>query len=205
MPAIDDQIRIKMISEMQGVQMSTDLYFTVDDLIGGPTVLAILFDVATEWQSAWKAVVSDQFKITCAIYSNITDQTEPSIPLFVNLPGLEAIENPHPANTVVYCTRYGVHQGNGKLVVGRVAISGITLNHSLRGRVKDDMELSTVETFFKNPLISVASGFTLKQNVRYLFSPGPPKLYEQSTITQAQMQGEFTKLQSRQTHLCAVP
>lgn len=205
MPAIDDQIRIKMISELQGVQMSSDLYFSVDDLSGGPSILAILFDVATEWQSAWKAVVSDQFKITCAIYSNLTDQTEPSIPLFVNLPGLETIENPHPANTVVWCTRYGEHQGSGDLVVGRIAISGITMNHSLRGRVKDDMELSNVEAFFKNPLISVASGFTLKQNVRYLFSPGPPKVYEQSPITQAQMQGEFTKLQSRQTHLCATP
>lgn len=205
MPSIGDKVRIKMITEMQGVQMSTSLYFEVTDLTGGPTIGAIFFDTATEWQGAWKSFVTDQFKITCAIWENFTDPIEPSIPLFVNLPGLEAVDGPHPANTVVWCTRYGVHATTGKLIRSRVAISGLTKNKSIRGRVLDDMEIDTVETFFKTDFISVASGFTLKNQVRYRFDVGPPKVFALTDLIQAQVQGEFTKLQSRQTNLCAVP
>lgn len=205
MPAIGDKVKVKIIQEMQGVQMASSLYFEVDDLTGGPTVIDILADVAAFWQIAWRASVSDQFRISCAIWTNYTDPTEPSIPLFLNLAGLDTLSTPHPANTVVWCSRYAIHNVTGKLVRGRVALSGVTHANSRRGRVVDDMELSTIEEFFKEDKISVANGFTLKNQVRYLVSDGPPKVYDQSSCIQAQMQGEFTKLQSRQTDLCIVP
>lgn len=205
MPDIGDKVRIKMITEMQGVQMATALYFEVTDLTGGPTIQEILFDTASEWHIAWRSFCSDQFKITCAIWKNYTNPIEPDIPLFVNLAGLEVVDGPHPASTVVWVSRYGVHATSGKLVRSRVALSGLTKNKSIRGRVLDDMEVATVESFFRNDFISVASGFTLKNQVRYRLDVGPPKTFTQSDLTQAQMQGEFTKLQSRQTNLCAVP
>ena len=203
MPAVDDQIKIQVITEMQGVQMSTDLFFTVVDLDGGPTIPNITVDVLARWQAAWQSVCSDQFRISCGVFSNLTDPTEPSIPSFVNLPGLDAINLPHPADQVVWCTRYGRKQGDGTLVHGRVALSGITLNHSRRGRVVDDMELSTVEAFFKNPVTGIINDFTLEPGVRYEFSPGPPPVYEVSPIEQAVVQGVFSKLASRRTNLCA--
>lgn len=205
MPSIGDKVSVKLITELQGVPMSTILYFEVDDLTGGPSIQAILFDVATEWQGAWKAAVTDQFQITCAIWENFTDDNEPSIPLFVNLPGLEAVDDPHPANSVVWCSRYGRHATTGKLIRSRVAISGLTKNKSVRGRIRDNMEIGLVEVFFRTNLISVASGFTLKHQVRYRLEVGPPKVYALAQLEQAQVQGKFTKLQSRQTKLCAVP
>lgn len=204
MPTPGDTIETRLISEQQGVQMSTTLYWEVDDLGNAPTIQQAMADLANKYVGAFRSQLSIQWAVTCVLYRNITNPAEAATPTFVTEAGSEVTVGPHPSTNVVRVTRYGIQNDLSKTRRSSIAITGLHKDVSKRGRVESDMELGTLEVFLSSDAIVPAAGWTLTPKIRYDVTPppAPSRTYEFATVNQATTQGVFRKLSRRSSALC---
>lgn len=204
MPTVGDTIETRLISEQQGVQMSTTLFWEVDDIGNSPTIQQAMAELAKQYVDAFRPQLSIQWAITCVLYRNITDPTEAATPTFVTEAGSEITVGPHPSTNVVRVTRYGIQNDLSKTRRSSIALSGLHKDVSKRGRVESDMELGTLEAFLSSDQIVPALGWTITPKIRYDVTPppAPSRTYEFATVNQAITQGVFRKLARRSSSLC---
>lgn len=205
MPSPGDVLEIRFISEQQGVQMQTTLFWELDS-IGGtpPTIPQAMAALAAAYVDTVRAQMSDQWSVTCVIYRNVTDPSEAQVPVFVSEAGTDTGE-PHAANKVVRITRYAPNAGLTEIKRSSISLSGLNVGVSHNGTVRDDMELGTIEAWLKNDVTVPADGWLLTPKIRYnSIAPAVPPVYEYATVTQCIQQGTFRTLARRNTALCGV-
>jgi len=203
MPAPDDIIETRLISEQQGVQMSTTLYWEVSDVGDNPTIPAAMANLAEQYVDQFRDQLSIQWAITCVLYRNITNPNEAGIPTFVLEAGSDVASGPNPATGVVRVTRYATGVTPIKLIRSSIAISGLTKDQSKAGRVESNMELGTLESFLSNTVLILATGWSLEPAIpqRTQLPPLPPA-YAYLPVSHCITQGVFRKLRSRTSGLC---
>jgi len=202
MPSVDDIIELKLISEQQGVQMSTTTYWQIEDLGADGPIQGELLKFATAWVDAYRAQLSVQWAVTCVIFNNVTEVSDPVIPAFTNEAGGELTVGPHPTSNVVCITRYCLALVGGALKHGSIRISGLHKDVSKTGRVESDMELGTLENFLTNSVLLPSGGWQITPLLRYRLTVGPPPTYDYAPVVRAITQGVFRKLNSRGSTLC---
>jgi len=202
MPANGDTIRIKVISEMQGVSMTNLLYFEIDDIGTNGPVRDQLVSFGAQMIASVEDRQATDWAITCLIYKNIFG-TDPQVSVFTDLPGT-AINTPHPPQGVVRFNKYAndVGQLNGKH--GAFNLSGTQITTSNKGRVASVTNFADFTAFLKGPLTLDTDGWTITPQLRWLLAAGPPKVFAYDPLILVRVSTRYNILQSRRSKLCRI-
>jgi hypothetical protein len=201
MPSVSDVIQTNIITELNGVQMSSVLYWEVDGLGDDDPVLTNLTKLATAYAAVVQDITTTTWAVSCITYFNMTS-TEPKVVLPVTIAGLDATDS-HPQSQVIRVNRWGLHIPDGKIRSGAHYLSGIPEAFSTVGRVNDIVEFAGLENFLSDTLILSDDGWTLTPQL--LITPdsvGAPTVKAFVLCTEAQTNPTFTVLRSRKTRLC---
>jgi len=208
MPSVDDIVEYRCIHEMDGVQGTFTFWNKILDLGNSPSITDAVNAWALAFVSQMDVMLSLRWALTCVIYRNITDPSEPEIPVINTFPGLDFTESPHPSDLVMWTTRYARRADGGKLIVGRWSLNGFVLPASVRGRIDRDLTLTNIEAFQRDVTTHPAGGWQHEPHQEYTFtpgSPGPPvvpPVMEHSPVLEASCRTRVRKLNSRSTGLC---
>jgi len=150
MPVVGNIIETVIITELVGVSMSTRLLWKIDDLGTEMTVRANIIAIGAEFHSAVEDFMSTAWEVTCISYTNLS-VTEAKVVAPLALFGASIVD-PHPQNQVLNCRRFGLYSVDERVRNGRVSLSGVTEDFSLRGRFTDMTELTQIEAFLGQPV-----------------------------------------------------
>lgn len=215
MAAIDDIVRFKLLAELHGVQSVSAFYFRVTDIVGSPLSLNVAIDWATNYISTFATRLSFAYTVSCVIYTNLTDSSDPELRTTINLPGLDVSNPSHPSDLGLWFTRFGKRQGNnpntpgddtGKLIHGRIHQTGFALPVSKIDRYQPNAEFVALREFLRTPaLFGVAPDeWELTPSMPYSFNPPTiPVTTDFSDVTDWEIKPRFRRLASRRSILCA--
>lgn len=201
-PIVDDIISIGLISELDGVQMSNTLYFEIDSVGTDPTVFVGLGDVMDKYVDVIKLTLSNQWKLVCGIYENITNPEGKTLK-FATLPGT-GVGDCHPQKQVVRFNRYANQEDFLKIHRGSFSQSGVLESLSTRGRLNDLSVFDAMRSFLKTTTLLGVDRWTVQPNLRWNSGTVPVPIYEYDPIIDVKESGRLLTLNSRKTVLCAV-
>lgn len=208
--SLGDLIGIDVILEQQGKQFVNTFYGEIDDLGTDPEPVDVIEAFATDYRDALDVAMSNDVTITCAVYRNISDPTDPPVEKFLNLPGLGAGE-PVPTNAVLYMRRYGLRQSPSGVVDGRIILRGIDETKTDEGRYVDQKIgagigiYGSLELFLITTAQFPAGGYTLVPGFFYKFNVGGfPDVLDFSQTLAAYSDMVLKQLEAGNTNLCAV-
>jgi len=202
MPSVGDTIRIKIISEQQGVSMTNLLFFEVDDLGTDGPVVDQLNDFGVQFLAAITAQMATTWAITCLIYSNIF-AAEAKAAVFTNLPGTSG-NTPHPPHLVARFNQYANDVPQTAQKTGAFSLSGTHITSSNKGRVAVMTNWDAFAAFLKGPITLDTDGWQLTPQLRWLLAAGPPIVYAYDPIINVRLSTRYAILQSRRSKLCQV-
>lgn len=202
MPSVSDLIRTTILQEIDGKQVSNDMYWTVDDLGDDPSTRNGLIDVMNTYYDAVKAFMSDEWKIVCGIYENLS-AVEGKVIEFGTLVGLSLTDS-HPQDQVLRLNSYGGLGGANPKHRNGFNQSGVIESLSTDGRLNDPSVVSSLRTYLTIQQVMPGPSWTLDPQVRWQTAPGPPATYANANVDSSTFSGRFFKLGSRKTRLCAV-
>ncbi len=201
MAIVDDLFSVTILSEHDGVQMSNKLYFEIDDIGDDANPSIQLANLLTEYHDSIKPIASDQWKIVCGIWDNITTP-EGTHKVFVTLPGL-AVNTGHPQFVSFRVNRYAQNVAADAIKRGAFNQAGIEEAQSVRGRISSPAAFTSLLTFLGVTTILGGTGWTIQPLLRWTFAIGPPPVYEYVPIRKQEMSSKVMTLASRNTQLCA--
>jgi hypothetical protein len=149
MPQAGDVVETVIISELVGVPMSTRLLWKIDDVGTDEDIRQNIIAIAAGFHTGIEDIVSVAYEVTCVTYTNLS-RVEAKVVAPVALFG-DSIVDPHPQNQVLNIRRWGLYDVDQKVRNGRVSISGITEDFSVRGRMSDMTFLTAIEAFLGEP------------------------------------------------------
>lgn len=202
MPSLTDVVKVTLVQELDGVQMSNTTFWRVDDLGSNPTNAAALLDIMQEYHSVINAALSPFWVLVCGIMENMSAIEAKTI-VFTNLVGT-ALSGSHPQDQVVRLNRYTV-QDNGESDTARISAfnqSGVAEEFSTRGRVNDTAEFLAIRNFLRTQQI-FGTEWTITPMSRNREQKLPPFTYAFNVVQQCLLNPTFLKLRSRKTNLCA--
>lgn len=205
MPLVNDQIKITLVTELQGVQMQNCLRYRVLALGADPPVETALDQIATLFGTAIQFICSNQFRLTCMIYENETSIEAKQL-LFVNVPGGQ-VENAHPQNQVVRINSWGIPVGTDTDIVRNAFnLSGVIEPLSTRGRVNDFSLFQNLTNLLQGAT-SLSPNWELQASVYGAVQDLPKpaeniKGYQDTSL--ARVNPLMLKLRGRTTTLCGV-
>jgi len=202
MPIVGDIISTNILQELDGVQMSNQMFWQVDDLGDDPSVADGLIDVMNAYYDAVKAFMSDQWSIVCGIYENHSNPEGKAIE-FGTLTGLSVTDS-HPQDQVLRLNSYGGLGGANPRHRNGFNQSGVNEGLSTDGRLNNPATVLSLKLFLTAQQIMAGPSWTLDPQVRWETAPGPPKVYAYANVDTSQFSGRFFKLQTRKTKLCTV-
>lgn len=150
MAEVGNIIETVIVTELIGVSMSTKLLWKIDDLGTGQDIRTNITAIGGEFHSAVEDFVSVGWEVTCISYTNLS-ATEAKVVAPLALFGA-SLADPHPQNQVLNFRRFGVYPVDEKVRNGRISLSGVTEDFSLRGRFTDMTELTQIEAFLGQPV-----------------------------------------------------
>lgn len=202
MPVPTDLIRIAFLQEIDGVQLSNDSYWVVDDVGDDPTLDAGLVDVMNAYYDSCKAFMSDKWSLVCAVYENLSNP-EGKIIKFQTSVGLSATDC-HPQDQVMRINSYGGLGGANPVHRNGFNQSGLIESLSTDGRINNPATVDTLRTFLTGQQIMPGPSWTLDPQVRWQTAPGPPAVYANANVNDSVTSMRLFKLASRKTKLCTV-
>ncbi len=202
MPSVGDTIRIKIVSEMQGVSMTNLLYYEIDDLGTDAAVREQLIDFGDQFIAAVASNLATDWSITCLIYKNVF-ASEAQTVVFANLPGT-GTGNPHPAHVVARFNQYAndVPETDGKH--GAFNLSGAVVSKSNKGRIASAADWLSFEVFLNAQLTLDTDGWQITPQLKWLLAVGPPIVHAYDPLIKVRLSKRFNILASRRSKLCAV-
>jgi len=201
-PIVDDIIEIGLVSELDGVQMSNTLYFEIDSVGTDPTVFVGLGDIMDAYVTAIAPTLSNQWKLVCGIYDNITNPEGKTLK-FDTQPGT-GVGDCHPQKQVVRFNRYANQTDFLKIHRGSFSQSGTLESLSTRGRLNDKSVFAAMITFLNTSTLLGGDRWTVDPNLRWNSGTIPVPVYEFDPVIVTQLSGRLLTLNSRKTNLCAV-
>lgn len=201
MPSVGDIIVTRILQELDGVQVSNDMYWQIDDLGDEPSPAGGLVDVMNAYYDSCKAFMSDEWKIVCGIYENITSPEGKHIQ-FGTLVGLSATDS-HPQDQVLRINSYGHNMPADKLRRNGFNQTGVIESLSTDGRINNMATVDPLRLFLTAQQIMPGPSWTLDPQVRWQTAPGPPATYDFANVTTSNYSTRFFKLSTRKTSLCA--
>ncbi len=202
MPSVGDTIRIKMITEQQGVSMTNLLYFEIDDLGTDGPIRDQLDSFGDQFIASITSQMATSWALTCLIYRNIF-AVEAQVPQFTTKPGT-SINNPHPPHQVIRFNQYAndVPQTAGKH--GAFNLSGTHVTASNKGRVAVAANWDAFIVFLKGPLTLDTDGWVITPQLKWLLAVGPPKVHAYDPLISVRMSKRYNDLASRRSKLCQI-
>jgi len=202
MPVASDIIRTTILQELDGVQVSNDMYWQVDAVGDNPSLENGLIDVMNTYYDAVKAFMSDEWKIVCGIYENITNPEGKAV-TFGTLVGLSATDS-HPQDQVLRLNSYGQTGPSNPLHRNAFNQTGIIESLSTDGRINNMATIESLRLYLTLQQIMPGPSWTLDPQVRWQDTPGPPATYMFANVVTSNFSARLFKLRSRKTRLCAV-
>lgn len=201
MPVNDDIIAIKLITELDGVQMSNLLFWQIDDIGTDPAVIVGLQDIMDAYVSAVAPFLSTSWQLVCGIYENITNP-EGEFVIFDTSPGTGSGES-HPQKQVLRLNRYATEPDFLTMHRGSFSQSGTLEAQSTRGRVND---LSIYAAFKDLLTITTLLGtdrWSIQPHLRSNMGTPQSPDYRYDVINHTQFSGRLLTMTARKTSLCA--
>lgn len=202
MPVATDIISTTIIQELDGVQMSNQIFWQVDSVGADPTTENGLIDVLNAYYDSVKAFMSDEWAVVCGVYENISNPEGKAI-VFGTLPGLSATDS-HPQDQVLRLNSYGGLPGPLPRHRNAFNQSGVIESLSTDGRLNDPAVVASLRLFLTAQQVMPAGAWTIDPQVRWQTAPGPPPVYAFSNADTSQFSSRFFKLRTRKTKLCLV-
>lgn len=202
MPIVGDIIKTTILQELDGVQMSNDMYWQIDALGDDPSTADGLLDIVNEYHDNIRNSCFSGWSVVCGIYDNLTNPEGKAI-VFVNLPGLVGTDA-HPQDQVLRLNSYGGLGGANPVHRNWFNQSGLQEGLSTDGRLNDPANLDNLLDFLTAQQIMPGPSWTIDPQVRWQTAPGPPAVYAFANVNTSQWSDRFFKLQSRKTKLCTV-
>lgn len=201
MAIVGDIIKTVILQELDGVQVTNDFYWQIDDLGDDPSPANGLIDIMNAYYDSCKAFMSDQWKIVCGIYENVSNP-EGKIIQFGTLVGLSATDS-HPQDQILRINSYGHVNPPDKLRRNGFNQTGVIESLSTDGRINNMATVDPLRLFMTAQQIMAGPSWTLDPQVRWQTAPGPPATYAFANVTTSNFSARFFKLHSRKTRLCA--
>lgn len=202
MPSVADIIHITILQEIDGVQMSNDMFWQVDDLGDDPSIADGLVDVMTAYYDVVKAFMSDKWSSVCGIYENVTNPEGKHIQ-FLTQTGLSATDC-HPQDQVLRLNSYGGLGGLNPVHRNGFNQSGVIESLSTDGRINNMATIVPLSTFLTAQQVMPGPSWTLDPQVRWESAPGPPPVHTFANVDTSVFSARLFKLGTRKTKLCAV-
>lgn len=202
MPSVGDTIRIKIVSEQQGVSMTNLLYFEIDDLGTDGPIVDQLNDFGVQLLASITAQMATSWAITCLIYTNIF-AAEAKAAVFTSLVGT-AINTPHAPHIVARFNQYANDVPETSQKTGAFSLSGTQITASNKGRIASMSNWDAFNVFLKGPITLDTDGWTLTPQLRWLLAAGPPLVFAYDKIIKVRLSTKYAILQSRRSKLCQV-
>lgn len=202
MPSVGDTIRIKIVSEQQGVSMTNLLFFEVDDLGTDRSKNIQLNDFGAQLIASITAQMATSWAITCLIYSNVF-ASEDKAAVFTTLPGTSGV-NPHAPHIVARFNQYALDVPLTALKVGAFSLSGTHVTSSNKGRISVMANWDAFAAFLKGPITLDTDGWQLTPQLRWLLAAGPPKVFAYDPLVKVRLSTRYAILESRRSKLCQV-
>lgn len=202
MPIVGDIILTRMLQEIDGVQVSNELYWQIDDLGDDPSTFSGLGDVMDAYFDAVKAFMSDKWSLVCGIYQNISNPEGKAIN-FATATGLSATDC-HPQDQVLRINSYGSLGGSNPIHRNGFNQSGVIESLSTDGRINSPTTVDSLRLFITAQQVMAGPSWTLDPQVRWQTDPGPPAIYAFANVNSSNYSARFFKLASRKTKLCTV-
>lgn len=201
MPVANDIIQVKLVTEYDGVQMGNILYWRVDDVGTDPFPSVGLQAIMDDYVTAVEAFLSEEWKLVCGIYENITNP-EGQFVLFDTQPGLGVTEG-HPQKQVLRLNRYALEPDFLTIHRGSFSQSGTLEAQSTRGRVDDISLYDTFRDFLTDTITVGGTLWGLEPRLRSNEGTPSVPVYRYDKIYHTQFSARFLTLSSRKTDLCA--
>lgn len=204
MAITDDVMFVRIITELDGVQMHNHMYFEIDDVGDDPSNVSMLNDIINDYYDRIKVLCGTAWKVVCGTIENITTP-ESKGTIFVTLPGTGAGDT-HPQHTVLRFNIYAKEQPTVVMHHGAWNQSGIIETKSLRGRLGNPADFIPFITWLANPGNFGGSGWGVSTLLRYNATPPPAPDFTEAfaNVNHVQVNTQFLTLKSRKTKLCAV-
>ena len=202
MPIASDMISTTIIQELDGVQMSNQMFWQVDSVGADPSTENGLIDVINAYYDSVKAFMSDEWNVVCGVYENITNPEGKAI-VFTSLPGLSVTDS-HPQDQVLRLNSYGKVVPPGPVHLNAFNQSGVIESLSTDGRLNNPATVATLKSFLTAQQVMPGGNWTIDPQVRFTTDPGPPAVYGFTNVLTSQFSSRFFKLRTRKTKLCLV-
>lgn len=201
MAAVNDYVKISLITELRGKQMRNQQYYQIAAINGAAVVADVASAVATAWFTALQPIITNNMALACVIWENLTTVGERSI----QFPGItgNSVAGDHPQFSVINFETIGQDGVGTARHHNRHRISGITEERSLRGRIENRAILQAFVNHLSNNIDTGNPGMNLVPQVRWLFDPTPPATFSFSPVVKCNPGSIFRTLQSRKTNLCS--
>lgn len=201
MPLDNDFIKTTIIQELSGVQISNIAYWQIVDLGDDPTTADGLTDIVNAYYAVANPIVTDEWRIVCGIYENLTTIEAKQI-VFFNLVGTALLQS-HPQDQVLRINEYGQDNPGDPVKRGAWNQSGLQEGLSTRGRINDFTLITPLVNFLTTQQVMAGPSWTLNPQVRWQSGPGPPPVFDFERTIFGQASTRLFKLASRKTGLCA--
>lgn len=201
MPDVGDHISTTIITELDGVSMSTHLLWQIDNLGAEDTVFNNISAIGLHFASSAGPYSSAEWKVTCVTYNNLS-QNEAKV--VAPLTGFgDLIDDSLPQNLVLQFRRYALRMADQKVRSGHIFQSGVSELRNTRGRFNKMAELIAMENFLGTTTILPAGAWTIHP----LLEITPdwvnfPLVKERIRTVSAQANPVFSVLTGRRTKLC---
>ena len=202
MPVATDIISTTIIQELDGVQMSNQIFWQVDSVGADPTTENGLIDVLNAYYDSVKAFMSDEWNVVCGVYENISNPEGKAI-VFSSLPGLSATDS-HPQDQVLRLNSYGKIAPPGPIHRNAFNQSGVIESLSTDGRINNPATIASLKAFLTAQQVMPGGNWTIDPQVRWQTAPGPPATYAFANAQTSQFSQRLFKLRTRKTKLCLV-
>lgn len=204
MSIVDDVMYVRIISELDGVQMHNHQYFEIDALGDDPSDVSMLNDIVNDYHDRIKVLCGADWKIVCATIENMTTPAGKAT-IFVTLIGTGAGDT-HPQHQVIRFNIYAKEQPVVIMHHGAWNQSGIIKTKSLRGRYGNPDDFIPFNTWLSNPGNYGGTGWAVSTLLQYDATPPPAPFFTAAyaNINKVDANLQFLTLKSRKTKLCAV-
>lgn len=202
MPLAGDIIKVTLVQEIEGVQLSNTVYFAISDLGGDPTINDGLIDIMTFYYDQVKAALGNSWSLVCGLYENMTRVEAKGI-AFSTLSGT-GIGDTHPSDQVVRINQYveGIVPAPD-VRRGAFNQTGVLESLSTDGRVNDMAEFTLLARFLDTQQIMPGPNWTIFPQLRYQPTPSPPpQTHAFAPMVLGQVSSRMFKLGQRKTQLC---
>lgn len=198
---VGDILKLTLISELDGVQMSNTIYWEIDDLGIDESLGAGLARLMISYMDQIRTELSDKYMLVCGILVNLTNDRKATD--FTTSNGTD-INDSHPQDQVLRLNRYSrLSPGGDKVRRGAFNQSGVSEPHSIRGRWTDITKFDLLTIWLTSTVLILGTGWTLSAKLKSTLAIGPPRTFQFLDSTSCQASSRVFKLGTRKTRLCA--